>query len=172
MITEEKIHLYQKNNRLDELFEGCLCGGDDFGVFYLENKVYKIHHYDSDNGYELHPDLEILSSLDDKRFFPKLIAGGMGYVCMTYEDGMFWDEYLEVEGKVPSWSKDLIEEAIKYIINKGYNPIELEPRHVLINDEDHSIKIIDVTAYEEISSDKLTEEYKIDLFQSYISLFV
>lgn len=169
MLTKETIYSYQEKGELNQIFDDCFCGGEDFGVYRKGSFIYKIDPFDTETPRMLHPDAAILTDLKDSPYFPSLISEGEGFVCMTYERGIPLDEFDEEQ--YPSWALPFIKEAITHAIEKGYMPFELEPRHVLIDEGAKRIKVVDVTAYEKFPSNHADSGYKEELIATWYGMF-
>ena len=137
----------------------CVGVGTDAAVFRSINTpeiAFKV--YADEKLAKIKIEQQVYQQLGESSFFPKLYDVGDRYLVLSFEEGTTLYDCLLRGIPIPKQVIQDVEEARRYIRNKGLNPRDIHLRNILL--QNGRAKIIDVSEYIQPGNDFRWEHLK------------
>ncbi|MUK89455.1 serine/threonine protein kinase [Ornithinibacillus sp. L9] len=160
-----KITIYSNPNNEPVTISGdtdglhCIGIGTDAAVFQSPSApAYAFKLFAEDKLYKIKIEQKIYKMIGDSPFFPTCFSAKDKYLVLSYEDGVTLFDCLLQGIHIPKQVIQDVEDARKYVRQKGLNPRDMHLKNILL--QDNRAKIIDVTEYIQPGNDFRWEHLK------------
>lgn len=124
----------------------CIGIGTDAAVFsYAEEPRYAFKVYSEHAMEKLEAEKKVYKLLEGSPYHPRYYGSGPNYLVISYESGFTLYECLVHGIPVPEQVIVDVEDAKRFVIERGLNPRDIHLKNVLL--QDGRAKVIDVSEY-------------------------